>query len=68
MTGSVLIDATVYEEVLEVGPATVAEIISGVGLAESTVRRSLHRLEATGRIASSGYQRRARVFVAEEDG
>ena len=57
----------VFAEVREMVPATVAEIVSGTGLAESTVRRALEQLETAGMVESDSYSRRARVWTPCED-
>lgn len=54
----------VLAEVRDMAPVTVAQIVAGTGLPESTVRRRLAELEATGYVESDDYQRRARVYVA----
>jgi predicted ArsR family transcriptional regulator len=53
----------VLAEVRDMGPATVAEIAAGTGLSASTVRRHLAELETSELVESSGYQRRARVYM-----
>jgi DNA-binding transcriptional ArsR family regulator len=54
----------VFAEVREIGPATVAEIVTGIGLSERAVRRALRRLEDAGLVESDNYQLRARVYLA----
>jgi predicted ArsR family transcriptional regulator len=50
------------------GPVTVAEIVAGIGLSPSTVRRHLADLETSGLVESDDYpragtQRRVRVYM-----
>jgi predicted ArsR family transcriptional regulator len=58
----------VLTEVREVGPATAAAIADSAGLSERAVRRALERLEEQGLVETEIYQRRARVFMATEEG
>jgi DNA-binding GntR family transcriptional regulator len=54
----------VLAEVREMCPVTIADIVAGTGLAITTVRRALARLERDGLVEHSSYQRRARVYMA----
>lgn len=56
----------VLAEVREVGPVTVAQIVDGIGVSETTVRTALKRLEKAGLVGSDNYQLPARVWIAEE--
>lgn len=62
-----LSDHIVFTEICDMGPATVREVVEGTGLGESTVRRSLKRMEATGRVesdlSSREYGHRSRVYL-----
>jgi predicted ArsR family transcriptional regulator len=58
----------VLAEVRDMGPVTVAEIVAGIGLSPSTVRRHLADLETSGLVESDDYpragtQRRVRVYM-----
>jgi hypothetical protein len=57
----------VLTEVREVN-GTAKQIAENIGLPESTVRSALKRLEAEGLVWSDNYQRRARVYGADEEG
>lgn len=58
--------ALVLAEIREMGPVTVADIASGVGLSQTIVRRHLATLEKAGLVESDNYQRRARIYLAAE--
>jgi DNA-binding transcriptional ArsR family regulator len=57
----------VLDEVRDMGPVTVAGVVSGTGLARSTVRRALIVLESDKLIESDTYQqRRGRVYFTPD--